>query len=242
MNELIKLVDAIPTHKALNNRFYSRWTSGKLSIEQIAIFARNYWEFSWCFPEALAELIINSQDVTARVEYTKILYSELGYGKVEKAHSSLFANFFSDLSEKSGKPNYLSIQNLKKYIPLLEITKKLTQGEKLLYSQDLAIGAGAQLALECQAYHMISLLYEGARNYANLWPNISSFHESCEFFYVHIGLAEKDHREEALAAINNIVKTDTALIQKATYGFNKHLNLLADFWYGLSMEMEAEKV
>jgi pyrroloquinoline quinone (PQQ) biosynthesis protein C len=238
MQELIKLVDIIPTHKALNNKFYSQWVAGKLPIKTIAIFVRNYWEFSWSFPEALAELIINSQNVIARVEYTKILYSELGYGKVEKAHTALFEKFFSDLSEKIGNPNYLSIQHLKNNFPLLEATKKLTQGEKLLYSENLAIGAGAQLALECQAYNMISLLYEGARNYADLWPNISSFHESCEFFYVHIGSAEKDHKEEALAAINSVVKTDPALIQQAKYGFNEHLNLFADFWDTLSMEME----
>jgi hypothetical protein len=242
MQELIKLVNAIPAHKALNNAFYSKWTEKPLPIEHIAIFVRNYGEFTWCFPEALAGLIINSQNIQARVEYTKILYSELGYGKVEKVHSYLFEKFFSALSEKMGRPGYLSMENLKRSVPLLEITKKLTKDEKNLYSQNSSVGAGAQLALECQAYNMISQLYEGARNYANLWPSQSNFHEACEFFYIHIGSAEKDHKDEALSAINNIVKADAFLIKQAIYGLNAHLNLFAEFWDALSTEMDTVRI
>lgn len=241
MKELINLIDLIPTHKALDNNFYSKWVAQPLPIEDIAIFALNYWEFSWRFPETLARLISNTQVIHARVEYTKILFSELGYGKAEKAHSVLFEKFCDDLAEKLGKPGYLSIENLKRRMPLLDETIKLTEGEKNLYSQNIAVGAGAQLALECQAYNMISLLYEGARNYAHLWPNLSSFHESCEFFYIHIGSAEKDHREEALSAVTSIIKTDDLLAEKAIYGFNEHLNLFANFWQAIAEEMESEK-
>ena len=158
MQEIIKLVETISVHRALNNRFYSKWTANPLPIEHIAIFARNYWEYTWHFPESLAGLIVNSQNLMARVEYTKILYSELGYGKAEKAHSFLFEQFLCDLSEKMGIPDYFSIQNLKEKYPLLEVTEKLIQGQKRLYSQNLAVAAGAQLALECQAYSMIAKL------------------------------------------------------------------------------------
>jgi hypothetical protein len=238
LHELTCLVDTIPTHRALNNAFYSRWVAKPLPIEKIALFARNYWEFSWHFPEALAGLIANSQNISARVEYTKILYSELGYGNAEKVHTFLFEKFCSDLSSHMGRPGYLSIENLKKNVPLLETTKKLIEGENNLYTHNLAMGAGAQLALECQAYGMISSLYDGARNYATLWPTSSSFHESCEFFYIHIGSVEKEHRKEALAAVNSIAQTDVALIKDAIAGFDQHLKLFADFWETLANEME----
>lgn len=236
MQQLIHLIEQLPAHEALKNKFYSRWVKTSLPIESIAVFALNYWEFSKQFPTTLAQLIVNTQDVSAQVEYTKILYSELGYGKTKKAHSVLFQNFCRDLAEKMGVPGSLSLEHLK--IPLLAETIQLIEGEKNLYSQDVAIGAGAQLALECQAFNMLSMLYEGARNYADMWPSLSDFHESCEFFYIHIGSAEKDHREEALAAVENIIKSDPVLLKKAIYGFNEHLNLFANFWKAIGVEMD----
>lgn len=237
MQALIELIDAIPTHKAFNNDFYLKWTSNPLPIEHIAIFARNYWEFSWNFPKTLALLIANVSDLSARVEYTKILFSELGQGKYLKTHTKLFEKFISDLTQRMKAGDSLLIRNLIKNSSILEETKALIEGEKELYSKCPSIGAGAQLALECQAYSMISLLYEGARNYKHLWNNQDSFHESCEFFYVHIGSVEKDHREEAITAVNSIIKTEEDL-KHAIYGFNTHLDLFADFWNALSKVIE----
>src|SRR5690606_19211891 len=108
-----------------NNNFYSRWVAMPLSIENIGIFVLNYWTFSQEFPKTLATLIANTHDVHSQIEYTKILYSELGYGKADKAHSILFENFCKDLAERMGKPGYLSIENLKKKMPLLDETLKL---------------------------------------------------------------------------------------------------------------------
>lgn len=238
MQDLTHYINNIKSHKALNNGFYTEWMTKQWPIEYIALFARNYWEFSWNFPKVLAELIIHTTDNASRLEYTKILYSELGYGQKDKIHSHLFEEFLTNLSEKMGRPHYLSLENLQKNFPLLQTTTQLIEGEKKLYSENLAVGAGAQLALECQAYLMISQLYEGARNYMNLWSNISSFHESCEFFYIHIGSAEKDHREQALTAIHSIIKYDPQLTQQAIYGFNKHLELFANFWDGLLLAIK----
>jgi hypothetical protein len=37
-------------------------------------------------------------------------------------------------------------------------------------------------------------LYEGSRQYIDVFETLDEFHEYCEYFYVHIGEAEKDHR------------------------------------------------
>lgn len=241
MQKIINLIENLPFHEALNNDFYRQWITAPLSIESIKIFVLNYWKFSKEFPKTLATLIANAQDIQPQIEYAKILYSELGYGKAEKAHSVLFENFCNDLAMKMGKPGYFAIENLKKKTPLLEETIQLLEGERILYSQDIAVGAGAQLALECQAYSMLSFLYEGARNYSSLWPSLSNFHESCEFFYIHIGSAEKDHREEALSAVKSIIKSDPELIKKAIYGFEEHLNLFANFWKAIADKVDIKE-
>src|SRR3546814_15357422 len=58
-----------------------------LKPSQIAIFARNYGEFNRSFPEVLSVMISSTRDIEARTEYAKTLFSEMGYGRADKAHS-----------------------------------------------------------------------------------------------------------------------------------------------------------
>lgn len=233
MIELLNLlVEKVHENEALDNDFYNKWIEAPVSTKIICLFARNYNEFTSCFPGVLAQLIANTKQLSARVEYSKILYSELGNGQLEKAHPILFEKFCNDLLGHMCVPGALNMKDLEKQVPILDGTINLINGEKKLYSGDIFTAVGAQVALEAQAYNMICQLYEGARNYLHLWPNKSSFHESCEFFYAHIGAAEKDHKVEALAAANKIIQTDEEL-EKAIYGFKKHLELFSNFWKSL---------
>ena len=233
MRELKELVKAIDKHEAVNNQFYQKWLQGQLSIEGLKIFVRNYWEWTFRFPEALAGLVANTQDITARLEYTKILYSEMGNGHLRNVHSRLFEEFCNKLSIALGKPGLLSIENLKKTVPLLDETQKINAWQKETYFNQYAIAAGAQLALEWQAYTMIRKLYEGARNYMNLWENQDEFHEACEFFYVHIGEAEKEHKEESILAANKIIEAG-ASFEDIKSGFCKNLELISNFWNAIA--------
>lgn len=230
---LSSLVNEVYTHEALNNKFYTQWMISKLSLEKIAIFARNYWELTFRFPEALASLISNFEDLELRTEYSKTLFSEMGNGNPKAVHYVLFENFCNDLAQHMGQPGYLCIDNLKKNITLLPETVAVVKGQRVLYSQNPAIATGAQLAMEWQAYTMIRQLYDGVRNYIDLWPNQDSFHESCEFFYAHIGSAEKEHKIEALNAAYKILKNGGDLLDMK-HGFNHHLKLLANFWNAVS--------
>jgi pyrroloquinoline quinone (PQQ) biosynthesis protein C len=240
MNDLVYLLEKIHNHPAVNNHFYQKWMETKLAIEQIAIFVRNYWELTYRFPEALAALILNIDDTHTRTEYTKTLFSEMGHGNSKRVHAVLFEEFCKDLARYLGRENYLTIAFLKTSLILLPETTNLISWQKELYSQEHSIAAGAQLALEWQAYTMIRQLYEGARNYMDLWPNQDKFHESCEFFYVHIGPAEKEHKEESMAAAFKIIEAD-GQFNKIEYGFKKHLDLIASFWNAIAFEMDGIK-
>lgn len=236
MNKLLQLVKNIDTHEAVNNRFFEIWVGKKIKIEQIAIFARNYWEFTYRFPESLAILILNADNISARLEYTKTLYSEMGNGHINGVHVLLFENFYKNLSSKLNIPNYLSMDSLVEDLKLLPDTSNFITGQKELYSQEYSIAVGAQLALEWQAYTMVRKLYEGARNYMDLWKNQDEFHEACEFFYVHIGEAEKNHKDESIAAAYKVI-TSGGDFNKLEYGFTKHLDLIAAFWNGIADEI-----
>src|SRR3546814_18857796 len=98
-NTLESLAKTVYTSAALNNDFYDLWTSQPLKPSQIAIFARNYGEFNRSFPEVLSVMISSTRDIEARTEYAKTLFSEMGYGRADRAHSILFVHWLLHRSE-----------------------------------------------------------------------------------------------------------------------------------------------
>lgn len=230
---LENLTKNITENSALNNRFYSRWIAGPLKIEGLEVFVRNYGAFVKSFPDALAALILETQDIDAKLEHVKTLYSEMGYGNPEKMHWVLFDNYFNELSQKMGFDSRLDRGRLEREVPLLTSTREFLDKEQELYSsKNSRIGVGAQLAQEYQAYTMLRQLYDGARNYLPLWSKPDEFHEACEYFYVHIGAAEKDHKEEAISAAVRYVNSEEDLTE-VIHGYNSLLNIFAAFWNGL---------
>ena len=230
-NSLEELLREITSDPALENDFYNKWMSEIFTIEQLEVFVRNYGAFVKAFPDAMATLIGTTDDIEAKSEYVKTLYSEMGYGNPTKAHSVLFKVFFNELSKKLGENGRLDPDRLEKEIEVLPTTRELIDGEQELYG-DPQMAFGAQLALEWQAYTMVRQLYEGARNYTSCWSNADEFHEACEYFYVHIGAAEKEHKDESLHAMRRYAR-DEESIARIHRGYREHLSLIAGFWNGL---------
>ena len=230
-NALAQLLGEITSQPALENDFYRRWMSGSFSIEELEIFARNYEAWVKSFPDALVTLIGATEDLDAKGEYVKTLYSEMGYGNAHKAHSVLLDHFFEELAHKLGESGRLDRDRLEREIELLPSTRELIEGERKLYG-DAHMSFGAQLALEWQAYTMLRKLYDGARNYLPLWSNPDGFHEACEYFYTHIGAAEKDHKEESLNAVQRYARDEQSFAW-IVEGYHRHLKLISDFWLGL---------
>ncbi|KMZ12171.1 Thiaminase II [Candidatus Burkholderia humilis] len=223
---------------ALNNDFYSLWISRPLSARQIAVFARNYGEFNRAFPKVLAVMISSTRNVAAQAEYAKTLYSEMGYGDPEKVHSVLFDAWLGELGRRLGDGSRLEWTSLSRDLEVLPETMALIEGEKHLYGDDNATAAGAQLALEWQAYTMLRKLYDGAMIYKGLWDEEDAFHEACEYFYAHIGATEKEHKIESLVAARQFA-SDASALERMTRGFNTHLRLFEQFWNADAREMNA---
>ena len=231
MNALEQLLREITSQPALENDFYRKWMSGSFRIEELEVFARNYGAWVKSFPDALATLVAATDDLDAKGEYVKTLYSEMGYGNPRKAHSVLLDDFFEELARKLGEGGRLDRARLERDVELLPSTRELIEGERELYG-DAQMSFGAQLALEWQAYTMLRKLYDGARNYLPLWSNPDEFHEACEYFYTHIGAAEKDHKEESLNAVRRYARDEESLA-RIVEGYHRHLKLISDFWQGL---------
>ncbi len=226
---LEQLARTVYKHEALNNSFYEVWMSRRLELPQVAVFVRNYGEFNRAFPEVLATVLASTKNIAARTEYAKTLFSEMGYGDFDKVHSVLFDAWAESLAEQFGDRQKLVWANLIAEQDALPQTFALIEGQKKLYAQDGATASGAQLALEWQAYTMETQLYEGARKYMGMWPTKDDFHESCEFFYAHIGAVEKEHKHESLTAALEF-DVDEASRARLLAGFNEQNRLFAEFW------------
>lgn len=223
----------ITTTPALDNAFYQEWTMRRFNIEELQSFARNYGAWVKSFPDALAILLVTTGDLEAKTEYVKTLFSEMGYGNANKVHSVLLNNFFNELAAQMGEEKKLIGES--DNTDLLPSTTALIQEEQALYA-DREMSFGAQLALEWQAYTMLRKLYDGARNYLDLWQDPDQFHEACEYFYAHIGATEKEHKEESLKAVKRYAVNKDA-VDKMTQGYLRHLELIANFWQGLHAEI-----
>lgn len=230
------LARTVYTSSALNNEFYDLWRSRPLTAKQIAVFTRNYGEFNRAFPEVLSVMISSTRNVAARTEYAKTLFSEMGYGVEEKAHSNLFDAWLLELGKKLGEPETLRWQNVETNLDPLPETLALIEGEKKMYGGDNATGSGAQLALEWQAYTMLRKMYDGATLYKPLWDVEDEFHEACEYFYAHIGAAEKEHKIESLNGARQF-HVDSNSRLKIQNGFRTHLDLFGSFWNAIAKEM-----
>jgi len=224
------LLTDITNHPALNNEFYHQWMTRRLTVEELAVFARNYGEWVRSFPDALAILLVTTDDIDAKTEYVKTLHSEMGYGNSQKVHSVLLNNFFQELASRMGTSG-AEWNRLRKTADLEPTTQELIKGEQDLY-RDPQMSFGAQLALEWQAYTMLRKLYDGARNYLPLWKDPDEFHEACEYFYSHIGATEKEHKEESLKAVKRYATSEESLA-RMTDGYHQHLDLIFNFWRGL---------
>src|SRR5437588_11449810 len=204
--------------------------SGSFRIEELEVFARNYGAWVKSFPDALATLVAATDDLDAKGEYVKTLYSEMGYGNPRKAHSVLLDDFFEALARKLGEGGRLDRARLERDVELLPSTRELIEGERGLYA-DAQMSFGAQLALEWQAYTMLRKLYDGARNYLPLWNDPDEFHEACEYFYAHIGATEKEHKEESLKAVKRYATSEDSL-ERRTDGYHRNLQLIQNYCHG----------
>ncbi|WP_026425228.1 iron-containing redox enzyme family protein [Actinokineospora inagensis] len=233
------VVADIDTAAAIDNDFYRLWMGGPLTYRQVRVFAREYFARTRFTAVMVALSVLNTTDLAARVECVKNLYSEYGNGNVEKAHPVLLESFLGDLlSRLAGRPVTVAEVALE---PELPSTAAFSTGQRELFSaDDERVVQGALLAQEHLAFAMLTRLYEGVRNYKPLWPREDDFHEACEYFYVHIGEAEKEHKREAVISAARVCRTedDFAVV---LCGYDRFLALTAGYWRGVHDAIVAQE-
>lgn len=242
MSKRIKvLAESVATHPALNNDFYERWMKSALNVHDLEIFARNYWSRTVNTSTMIARSLIQASHLSAKVEIARNLFSEFGNGHLAKAHIVLLQNYLLDLLSRATGRAY-SMLDLEK-VPVLATTRHFIQMQQSLYQGEGQPGGslrvlGTLLAQEWLAFSMLTRLYEGARNYKFLYAGDDDFHQHCEYFYVHIADAEKEHKEQAIRAACAECRTLEDFEYLST-AFNNFLHVTELYWRGIARAMRA---
>ncbi|MBT2212393.1 MULTISPECIES: iron-containing redox enzyme family protein [Actinomadura] len=222
-------------HPAIDNPFYRLWMSRELPVEQVELIARNYYERVSRTSVRIALAFIHMEDVTARAETVENLSDEMGRGDASAVHAVLLRSFFEALLSRlhRRKVDFDEID-----APILPSTRRLVEeGEKVFSSPHPQEVCGALLAQEWHAYPQLVSLYEGVRNYRGYF-GFEEFHENCEYFYLHIGATEKEHKIHSLSTAARACRSE-ADIEHLERGFTTYLDLLADNWTEIHTHLTA---
>lgn len=236
---VMSIAESCYKHAAVNNAFYTLWQERELSADDVEVFAKNFYEHVAPTANRLALVFLrmSPDDVQARAETIENLNDELGHGDPNKVHSVLLRNLLEDLlSRLRGRPvTYDSLT-----AETLPSTRKLVdEGAALFGDSRPEIGCGALLAQEWHAYPQLVFLYEGFRNYMRHY-DLETFHENCEYFYLHIGAAEKEHKIHSVSSAAKMCRT-TEQLDLLEQGYNSYLDLLGSYWAGLYDALSATR-
>lgn len=231
---VFELAEKCESHPALKNEFYDTWMSGPLPVSQVEVFARNFYERAQHGPRYIALAFLQVTDLQAMVETAENLIEEMGDGNPKKVHSVLLRNFLETLlSRLDGRERKLTDITA----PVLGSTNRLVdEGDIVFKSMSRQEVCGALLAKEWHAYSQLVYLYEGVRNYMSLFT-LDEFHENCEYFYLHIGATEKQHKYNSLSAAAEGCRTEEDFAELSR-GFYAYLDLLAVNWRDIYVSMQ----
>jgi pyrroloquinoline quinone (PQQ) biosynthesis protein C len=213
-------------HSAVKNSFYDLWISQELDADSVELVAVNFYARVQRTPIRIALAFLHMTDLAARAETVENLYDEMGLGDGDKAHSTILRRFWETLLGKL-RGHVVNLEAVRSRI-LPSTAKLIEESERLFSNSSPQVVCGALLAQEWHAYPQLVRLYEGVRNYRQHYE-FEEFHENCEYFYLHIGATEKQHKIHSLSTAAKACRTleDVADIE---HGFNAYLDLLAVNW------------
>ena len=213
-------------HGAINNTYLGRFSGGGLTDDELRQFAVEFHSFARFFPRILAAQLVNTEDEAVADELTKVLYSELGDGRVKNRHELLYRDFLRSIG--------VNIHEAMTK-PMLQSTKAYIEGMEQLYSStNHATALGASFGLENMAITMWDQLIPGlTRLRASRYPSMD-----ITYFTFHREL-EQTHEEamrnavQAVDGIGGLAKLTLEERGDFRHGMLAVLGYLEAFWMGL---------
>lgn len=230
------LASSVFAHPAMSNRFYILWRKERFSLLDFQVFATNYFRRVYATTERISIALSTIQDWQSRIELLHNLSDELGHGVKENVHVLVLYRWFDSLNRILGSQG--SFRTVLESTAPLASTSSFIERTNDLCRRGPQHAAGALLAQEWHGYTQIAYLFEGFRNYQALYE-FHEFHDVSEYFYVHLGRAEKEHRKQAsvIAARHCTTVEEFAIISKS---FQSYMNLLNIFWESIASNLSVD--
>jgi pyrroloquinoline-quinone synthase len=162
----------------LSHPFYQAWTEGRLSIDTLRAYARQYFHHVEAFPRAVSAVHSACPDRNGRRMLAENLAEEEGIEAGKQDHASLWMMFACGLGESEA-----SIRDQQ----LNPETQALIETFKRLSAQSYASGLGALYAYESQFPGVATAKIEGLVERYGI-----SDEETLRFFNVH-ATADVEH-------------------------------------------------
>jgi pyrroloquinoline quinone (PQQ) biosynthesis protein C len=182
------LARELEQHPVNCNPFFEAFRDRYLSDLQLRTFLGQYQYFCKHFVKLLEMLLYRTpiEQLEMRIELLKTLYSELGAGRVEKAHIRLLNRFARAVG--------LSEAQLEQTTPIPEVATYLLVLRRLFGEAGYLTALGAELAVEMTAASEFRYFYPGLVKYQRFQE------DELEFFKLHLQ-EEQDHSNWLLAAV-----------------------------------------
>ncbi|WP_447600288.1 TenA family transcriptional regulator [Nitrospira sp. Nam80] len=218
--------DQVLRHGAINNVYLTRFRNADIADHEFREFAIEFHSFARFFPRILAAQLVNTEDEAVAEELTKVLYSELGDGRVKNRHELLYRDFLRsigiDIHEAMTKP-------------MLPSTRAYIEGMERLYSStNHATALGASFGLENMAITMWDHLIPGlSRLRASRYPAMDMTYFT---FHRELEQTHEDAMRSAVQAVDGaggLAQLSLQERQDFRHGMLAVLDYLEAFWMGL---------
>jgi pyrroloquinoline-quinone synthase len=189
------ITNTIAEKNILNHPFYQKWNEGKLTIDELKTYAKQYYRFVEHFPMFVSSVHSNCTNPQVRAMILENLADEEGYKTNVSDHPALWLNFCKSLDIDVDM-----VKNNKSVVP--EVQKMVDGFYSLCRSNDYRLGLAALLAYEFQIPEVSRIKIEGLKKFYGI-----SSPEAIEFFTVH-EQADIYHSRDEMDAIVNNCKTE----------------------------------
>src|SRR3954469_98570 len=195
----VRVSTAIDTRVAqramLKHPFYRAWTEGRLPLDTLRDYARQYFHHVEAFPRAVSAVHSACPDGDGRRMLAENLAEEEGLGAGKQRHASLWMMFACGLGEA---PDAVRVQALNPE------TEALIETFRRLSRQSYASGLGALYAYESQFPGVASAKIEGLIDRYGIEEE-----KTLRFFRVH-ETADVEHSSVCRALLDRLPEADKA--------------------------------
>ncbi len=179
----------IEKQSLLNHPFYQKWNEGKLSVEELREYAKQYYHFVKHFPRFVSCVHSNCDDVKTRQILLENLADEEGFKTGIEDHPRLWINFAESLG--------LTEAEVKSAEPLREVEDLVDGMYELTRSPEFTLGLAALYAYESQVPEISKTKIAGLKNFYGI-----DSERAIEFFKVHEE-ADIYHSRDEMEIMNN---------------------------------------